>query len=63
MINMLSRSADSSVVPVEHCVKGGDLVDAHARHFQVVGDIVHSRDGQPTILALSEIQKRNQGGI
>ena len=44
----------------EHGVESGHLVDAHARHANDLGHVVHSADGQPAaILTLGQIKQRN----
>ena len=29
------------LLPLVHGVEGGDFVDSHARHLELVGDVVH----------------------
>ena len=44
----------------EHCIEGGHLVDAHARHTNHLGHVVHGAYGQPAaILTLGQVQQRN----
>jgi hypothetical protein len=44
----------------EHGVESGHLVDAHARHPNHLGHVVHGADGQPAaILTLGQIKQRN----
>jgi hypothetical protein len=44
----------------EHGVEGGHLVDAHARHANDLGHVVHGADWQPAaILTLGQIKQRN----
>ena len=51
-------------VPIEHSVKGSNLVDSHGRHTEVFCDVVHNADACPSfVLSLGEIEKRNDGGF
>lgn len=38
---------------VVHCVKGCDFVDAHRRHLQDAGNLVHHADTSKSVLALA----------
>lgn len=62
------RRADLDVelahgVAVVHCVEGGDLVDAHGRHLEQAGDLVHDADGGEAVLALAEVEDGHDGGL
>lgn len=48
---------------VVHGVEGGDLVDAHGRHLEQAGDLVHDADAGEAVLALAEVQQRHDGGL
>lgn len=51
-------------IPVKHRIEGSDLVHAHRRHLKYCRHMVHRTDARPSIiLPLSEIQKRNNGGL
>lgn len=51
-------------VPVEHGVEGRNLVHAHGRHFEKLGDVVHDADACPAfVLPLAEVEERNDGGL
>ena len=50
--------------PIEHCVKGGDLVHTHGRHLEQLCDMVHGRDREPApCLPLGEVERRDHGGL
>ncbi len=50
----------SNRIAHEHGVESGHLVDAHARHANDLGHVVHGADGQPAaILTLGQIKQRN----
>lgn len=54
----------SDGLAVEHGVESGDLVYAHRRHLEELGDIVHDRDRDPTrVLALTEVEQWDDGGL
>ena len=44
-------------VPVVHGVEGSDLVDAHRRHLDHLGDSIHDGQACPSQLSLSQIQQ------
>ena len=49
---------------IEHCVERGHFVDAHGRHFQNVGYLVHhGQAGPAAVLLLGHVQQRNDGGL
>ena len=48
------------ILPVEHSIERGYFVDAHWRHSQEIGNVVHNANTRPSfILALTKIKKRN----
>ena len=50
--------------PVEHGVKGCDLVHTHRRHLEELGNVVHDADARPAlVLSLAEVEKRDDGGF
>ena len=50
--------------PVEHGVEGRDLVHAHGRHLEELGDIVHNADACPAlVLPLTKVEERDDGGL
>jgi len=50
--------------PIEHSIECGNLVYAHSRHAQQIGNIVHNADACPTfILPLPKIKKWNNSGL
>jgi hypothetical protein len=50
-------------VSVVHGVESGNLVDAHRRHFQSAGDLVHDADATETVLALAKVEQGHDGGL
>ena len=45
-------------LPLEHCVKGGHLVDPHLRHLEASGHLSHCRQGDPAVeLLLGNVQE------
>lgn len=48
---------------VVHGVEGSDLVDAHGRHFEHAGDLVHDADACEAVLALPEVEEGHDGGL
>jgi hypothetical protein len=48
---------------VVHCVEGCDFVDAHGRHLQHAGDLVHNANAGEAVLTLTEVQQRHNGGL
>lgn len=49
---------------VEHGVERSDLVNAHRRHLEQLGNVVHDRNGNPTrVLSLTEIEQWNNGSL
>lgn len=62
------RCADLDVVlahggPVVHGVESRDLVHTHGRHLQYPCNLVHDADAAESVLALSEIEERHDGGL
>lgn len=62
------RRADLDVVlahgvPVVHGVEGGDLVHSHRGHLQYPRNLVHDADAGKSVLSLSEVKKRHDGGL
>ncbi len=44
--------------PVEHGVESRDLVDAHGRDLEELGDVVHDADARPAlVLPLREVKQ------
>jgi hypothetical protein len=50
-------------IPVVHGIEGGDFVDTHWRHLQYPRNLVHDADARESMLALSEIEERHDGGL
>jgi hypothetical protein len=50
-------------VAVVHGVESGDLVDSHRRHLQDTRNLVHDADASETVLSLSEVEQRHDGGL
>lgn len=49
-------------VPIEHGVKGGNLIDSHGRHAEVFCDVVHDADTCPSfVLSLGKIEEWDDG--
>jgi hypothetical protein len=48
---------------VVHGIEGRNLIDAHGRHFEQAGDLVHDADGSETGLALAEVEERHDGRL
>lgn len=46
---------------VVHGVEAGHLVDAHGRHLEDAGDLVHDRDGGEAVLTLAEVEEGHDG--
>lgn len=62
------RCADLNVVlahggPVVHGVEGRDLVYTHGRHLQYPRNLVHDANACESMLSLSEIEERHNGGL
>ena len=53
------ESADGRAVV--HCVEGGDLVDAHGRHFKEASNFIHYAYRGPAYLTLAEVEERHHG--
>lgn len=50
-------------VAVVHGVERRHLVDAHGRHLQYPGYLVHDADAREAVLPLSEIEQGHHGGL
>jgi hypothetical protein len=50
-------------VPVVHGVECRNLVYSHGRHLQYPRNLVHHTDAAESVLALSEIEERHDGGL
>jgi hypothetical protein len=50
-------------VPVVHGVEGRDLVYTHWWHLQYPRNLVHDTDAAESVLALSEVEERHNGGL
>jgi hypothetical protein len=50
-------------VPVVHGVECRNLVYTHGRHLQYPRNLVHDTDAAESVLALSEIEERHDGGL
>lgn len=50
-------------VAVVHGVESGNLVDSHGRHLQESRNLVHDTDAGETVLPLSEVEQRHDGGL
>ena len=48
---------------VVHGVEARDLIDAHGRHLEQAGDLIHDADGGEAVLALAEVEKRHDRGL
>tara|TARA_R110002003_G_scaffold433_7_gene19750 strand:- start:2170 stop:2613 length:444 start_codon:yes stop_codon:yes gene_type:complete len=48
---------------VVHGVERRHLVDTHGRHLQYAGDLVHDADAGESMLALSKVEQRHDGGL
>lgn len=55
------ESADRT--PVVHGIKGSHFVDAHGRHLEYPCNLIHDADACETVLALSEVKERHDGGF
>lgn len=50
-------------VPVVHGVESSNLVYTHWRHLQYPRHLVHDADAAESVLALSEVEERHDGGL
>ena len=50
-------------VPVVHGVEGRNLVYTHWWHLQYPRNLVHDADAAESVLALSEVEERHDGGL
>ena len=50
-------------VAVVHGVESSDLVDSHGRHLEESRNLVHDTDAGETVLPLSEVEQRHDGGL
>ena len=58
----MTQSPIREYLPIERGVESCDLVDAHWRHLEELGDIVHDADARPSfVLSLSEVEEGYHG--
>lgn len=50
-------------IPVVHGVECRNLVYTHGRHLQYPRYLIHNTDAAEAVLALSEVEKRHDGGL
>jgi hypothetical protein len=50
-------------IPVVHGVERSNLVYTHGRHLQDPCNLVHDADAGESVLALTEVEKRHDGGL
>jgi hypothetical protein len=49
--------------PVVHGVECRDLVHTHGWHLEEARNLVHDTDAAETVLALTEVEQRHNGGL